>query len=164
MRLTTRTNLASRILMACAVNPDRLLRTAEIAELCNCSTNHAAHAVQRLQAEGFLTTVRGRTGGIQLARPENRISIGEVFRLFEADIPFAECFDEATNTCPLSATCRLRHFVQRALDAFYHELDRVTLEDLVRGNCGLIELLAMKPRPPAACGRTSHAPKSHAMT
>lgn len=152
MRLTTRTNLAVRILMVCAVNPDRRLRTAEIAALSNCSTNHAAHVVQRLHANGFLSTLRGRTGGICLARPADRVSIGTIFRIFEADIPFAECFDEENNGCPLVGACRLRNYVIRALDAFYHELDMVTLADLVRGNCGLDELLAIQPVAPESCG------------
>ena len=108
MRLTTRTNLAARILMACAVNPDRRLRTAEIADLCNCSTNHAAHVVQRLHAEGYLEAQRGRAGGIRLARAVPQVSIGAVFRLFESEIPFAECFDADTNSCPLVGTCRLQ--------------------------------------------------------
>jgi Rrf2 family nitric oxide-sensitive transcriptional repressor len=151
MRLTTRTNLATRVLMVAAVNPERLIRTAEIAELCNCSLNHIAHVVQILQTEGYLETFRGRAGGLRLARPTEQVSIGEVFRLFEADIPFAECFDPGHNTCPLTQHCRLRRYLKRALGAFYHELDMVTLEDLVRGNCGLVELLAMMPAPPATC-------------
>lgn len=151
MRLTTRTNLAARILMACADNPGRLLKTAEIAELCNCSINHTAHVVQRLQIAGYLDTTRGRAGGISLSRQPDQVSIGEVFRLFEAEIPFAECFDPNSNTCPLSVACRLRNYIQKALDAFYHELDMVTLRDLVQGNCGLAELLSMRPEAPDAC-------------
>ncbi|MCI5111002.1 MAG: Rrf2 family transcriptional regulator [Marivita sp.] len=158
MRLTTRTNLAARTLMYCAVNDEQLVRTSDIAERCNASINHVARVVQQLQAEGYLETLRGRTGGIRLARPANRISIGSVFRIFETDIPFAECFDEVRNTCPLAATCRLRGYVVRALEAFYHELDMVTLEDLVRGNCGLMDLLAMRPDISASCsGRTASA-------
>lgn len=151
MRLTTRTNLATRTLMFCAVNDGQLVRTSEIAARCNASTNHVAHVVQQLQAEGYLETLRGRTGGMRLAKPASRISIGAVFRVFESDIPFAECFDEERNTCPLAATCRLRSYVARALEAFYHELDMVTLEDLVRGNCGLMDLLAMKPDLSGGC-------------
>ena len=157
MRLTTRTNLAARILMACALNPDRLLRTAEIADLCNCSINHAAHVVQLLQTQGFLITSRGRAGGIRLGRPVDQVSIGAVFRLFEAEIPFAECFNSENNNCPLTGTCRLRNYITQALDAFYHELDMITLDDLVRGNCGLQELLAMQPTPPESCD-TGQAP------
>ncbi|MBM2319724.1 MULTISPECIES: RrF2 family transcriptional regulator [Marivita] len=158
MRLTTRTNLAARTLMFCAVNEDQIVRTSDIAERCNASINHVARVVQRLQSEGYLETLRGRTGGIRLAKPSNRISIGAVFRIFETEIPFAECFDEIRNTCPLASTCRLRSYVVRALEAFYHELDMVTLEDLVRGNCGLMDLLALRPDLSGSCsGRTASA-------
>jgi len=141
MRLTTKTNLAARVLMACAANDGVTLRSAEIARKCNASPNHLLQVVNALQARGFVETIRGRSGGLRLARAPDRISIGEVFRVFEAGLPFAECFDPQTNTCPLAATCRLRGYVSRAVEAFYHELDMVTLADLVTGNCGLIALL-----------------------
>lgn len=150
MRLTTRTNLASRILMACAVNDGSTVRTAEIAKKCNASVNHLLQVVNQLQTSGFIETVRGRNGGLKLARPMEQISIGEVFRDFEAGVPFAECFDLLGNTCPLSEACRLRSFISRALEAFYHELDMVTLADLVKGNCGLSTLLSMTP-PQLSC-------------
>lgn len=141
MRLTTKTNLAARVLMACAVNNGVTLRSAEIAETCNASLNHLLQVVNALQSHGFVETIRGRHGGVRLTRPPAQVSIGAVFRVFEAGLPFAECFSPETNTCPLSATCRLRGFVARALEAFYHELDMVTLADLVKGNCGLTALL-----------------------
>ncbi len=151
MRLTTRTNLASRILMACAVNNGGIVRTAEIAAKCNASVNHLLQVVNLLQASGFVKTIRGRNGGLKLARPMEQITIGEVFRIFEAGVPFAECFDLETNTCPLSDVCRLRSFVARAVEAFYRELDMVTLADLVKGNCGISALLEMSPQLPVSC-------------
>lgn len=144
MRLTTRTNLATRVLMFCAVNEGRIVRTAEIAQCCNASVNHLLQVVGLLQDNGFVETLRGRAGGLRLARPMERISIGEVFRIFESGVPFAECFDLQANTCPLTASCRLRGFLARAIEAFYHELDLVTLKDLVQGNCGLHALLDMR--------------------
>lgn len=143
MRLTTRTNLATRVLMACAVNDGVTLQTAAIAEKCNASVNHMLQVVGLLHANGFVETTRGRSGGLRLALPMAQISIGQVFRIFEAGVPFAECFDPETNSCPLSLTCRLRSYIARAVEAFYHELDMVTLADLVKGNCGLTALLDM---------------------
>lgn len=158
MRLTTRTNLAARVLMFCAVNSDGLVRSSDIARHCNASINHVARVVQQLQSAGYLETLRGRSGGLRLAKLPAGISIGAIFRLFETEIPFAECFDPDQNTCPLAATCRLRTYVTRALEAFYHELDMVTLDDLVRGNCGLVELLSMQPAMPGPCsGNADHA-------
>lgn len=151
MRLTTRTNLAVRVMMFCAVHSDRRVTSAEIAAACNCSAHHVAHVVQALQASGIVVTARGRAGGMKLGRPVDQISIGTVVRLFESSIPIAECFDPVTNQCPLITACRLRSYLQRALEAFYHELDMVTLKDLVRGNCGLTELLTLKPEAPGSC-------------
>ncbi|WP_342070627.1 RrF2 family transcriptional regulator [Yoonia algicola] len=151
MRLTTRTNLAARILMACAVNEGVTVRTSEIAKKCNASTHHLLQVVNLLQSNGFVETIRGRSGGLRLARSMDAISIGAVFRVFEAGVPFAECFDAETNSCPLSATCRLRTYISRALEAFYHELDMVTLADLVKGNCGLSALLDMSPQAAMSC-------------
>jgi Rrf2 family nitric oxide-sensitive transcriptional repressor len=137
--------------MACAVNDGVTVRTSEIAGKCNASTHHLLQVVSLLHSNGYVETLRGRSGGLRLARPMAQISIGEVFRIFEAGVPFAECFDEQTNTCPLSGTCRLRGYISRALEAFYHELDMVTLADLVKGNCGLAALLDMMPRVDTQC-------------
>jgi Rrf2 family nitric oxide-sensitive transcriptional repressor len=151
MRLTTRTNLAIRVLMACAANDGMTVRTAEIAKRCNASVNHLLQVVNLLQIGGFVETIRGRSGGLRLARPMEQISTGEVFRAFEAAVPFAECFAATTNTCPLVAACRLRHFIARAVEAFYRELDMVSLADLVRGNCELGALLEMSRSLRPAC-------------
>lgn len=157
MRLTTKTNLAARVLMACAVNEGVTLRTAEIAAACNASLNHLLQVVNALHANGFVETIRGRSGGLRLARPASQISIGEVFRLFESGLPFAECFSPETNTCPLSAVCRLRSYVARAVEAFYHEMDMVTLADLTKGNCGLAGLLAVPDQLRRACAEQALA-------
>lgn len=151
MRLTTKTNLAARVLMACAFNRGKTLRTAEIAEVSNASLNHLLQVVNGLQAHGFVETLRGRNGGLRLARAPEQISMGSVFRVFEAGLPFAECFDADSNTCPLSGDCRLRGYIARAVEAFYHELDMVTLEDLTRGNCGLEALLRVPEALADAC-------------
>lgn len=160
MRLTIKTNLAARVLMACAVNDGTTLRSVEIAEACNASLNHLLQVVSALQAHGFVETIRGRNGGLRLARAPAQISIGEVFRIFEAGVPFAECFALDTNTCPLTSSCRLRSFVSRAVEAFYHELDMVTLEDLTKGNCGLSALLSVPDGLLIACSATGTAPQA----
>ncbi len=140
MRLTMRTNLAMRVLMACAANPGRILRKQDIALSCNASENHLAQVIHSLGVMGYLRTVRGRGGGLALARPPGSISIGEVFRAFEAETPFAECF-APDNTCPLAAACRLRCLLAEAVEAFYATLDRTTLRDLTDDNAALEDLL-----------------------
>ena len=152
MRLTIRSNLAMRTLMFCAVNPGRIVRKHEIAEACNASENHLAQVVNTLGQLGFVETLRGRAGGMLLARKTDDIRVGEVFRAFETGVPFAECFDAEHNTCPLSDCCRLRQALAAALEAFYGALDHLTLTELVSGNTQLEHLLALTdPRRARAC-------------
>ena len=142
MRLTTRTNLAMRTLMFCAVNRGRTVRRHEIAEACNASENHLAQVIHLMAQRGFIRTVRGRNGGLSLGRNAEDIAVGDVFRSFEAPLPFADCFVEQGCTCPLQVSCRLRGGLSDALDAFYGTLDRISVSDLVKDNRGLQALLA----------------------
>ncbi len=137
MRLTTRTNLAMRTLMFCAVNQGRIVRRQEVAAACNASENHLAQVIHLLAQKKFLRTIRGRAGGLMLGRAPESITVGEVFRTFEAPLPFAECFAGDANQCPLFAACRLKCLLSDALAAFYAKLDEVTVVDLVEENCDL---------------------------
>lgn len=141
MRLTTRTNLAMRTLMFCASNPGRIVRKHEVAQTCQASENHLAQVIHLLAQKGFLKTVRGRAGGLMLGRPAETISVGDVFRTFEAVLPFAECFDSEENHCPLAGACRLKCVLAEALEAFYARLDRASIADLTCGNTELEHLL-----------------------
>ena len=145
MRLTVRTNLAMRALMFCAINTDRIVRKAEIAEACNSSENHLGVVINMLGQTGFIETARGRNGGIRLKMDPSALSVGQVFRVFEANVPFAECFAGSDNHCPLTSSCRLRGKLSIALEAFYATLDDVTLADLVEDNSGLRTILELEP-------------------
>lgn len=141
MRLTTRTSLAMRTLMLCAANPDRLVRKHEVAVACGASENHLAQVIHLLGQNGFLETRRGRGGGVRLGRSATSITAGEVFRTFEAVVPFTDCFEAEGGTCTLAGNCRLTCVMAEALEAFYARLDAVTVADLVSGNKPLAALL-----------------------
>ena len=148
MRITKRTNIAVRLLMFCGANADRLVTKAEIAQRCNVSENHLAQVINQLSQLGYLHTQRGRNGGMTLARDAGSICIGDVFRDVEGDLPIAECFADAYNTCPLVSACRLRLALADAAQAFYAYLDDITLNSLICDNVDLLKILN-----PVACGR-----------
>jgi Rrf2 family transcriptional regulator, nitric oxide-sensitive transcriptional repressor len=132
MRLTDRTDYTLRVLMYCGVQgPERLVTIAEIAENYGISRHHLTKIVNELARQGLLETVRGRGGGMRLARPASRIRLGAVVRASEPDFRLVECFDKATDTCPLTPFCRLKRVLHAALDNYLAELDRVTLAELL---------------------------------
>ncbi|WP_093118724.1 RrF2 family transcriptional regulator [Salinihabitans flavidus] len=147
MRITKRTNIAIRVLMYCAAHDGELVTKSEIATVCNASENHLAQVINRLAQLGFISTQRGRNGGLMLARPATQIEIGAVFRELEGPVPMAECFADVDNSCPLTDACRLRGALEDAAEAFYARLDKVSLDALVCGNGALLDILAPKACP-----------------
>lgn len=130
MQLTRHTDYALRVLMYLATNPGRLVTVAELAEFYDISRNHLVKVVQGLVEHGFLHTTRGKNGGMQLARDDDKISIGKVVRKMENHFNLVECFDTEQAGCALDGACRLKGLLARATEEFLHNLDGVTLADM----------------------------------
>jgi Rrf2 family transcriptional regulator, nitric oxide-sensitive transcriptional repressor len=130
MRLSLQTDYALRTLMFLAAK-DGHHSIAEISRAYGISKNHLMKVAQRLAAEGFVDSVRGRNGGLKLARPANALNIGLIVRTMEDTGTFVECFDAATNNCIVTPVCGLRHTLAGALEAFAQHLDRYTVADLI---------------------------------
>lgn len=132
MRLTSYTDYSLRALMYLAMNRDHLVTIGEIAQTHNIAKNHLTKVVHHLGTLGFVETVRGRSGGLRLAREPAEISIGDVVRHTESDFYMASCFDASAPGCLYSAGCELRGALAQATKAFLDVLDSVTLEQMVK--------------------------------
>ena len=130
MRLTNFSDYALRVLMYAAVQSDRLITIEETAEVYGISRAHLMKVANQLTRAGYLKAVRGRSGGLALAKRPNRIKLGDVLRATEPDFTLVECFSSDGN-CLISPRCRLRGVLQEALSAFTGTLDRYTLADLI---------------------------------
>ncbi len=131
MRLTRYSDYALRVLMYLGLNPGRVCTVGEIARAYRVSENHLMKVVQDLARSGVLQTIRGRRGGVRLARRPVEIHLGEVVRATEADLALVECFDGGDQSCPIAGPCRLSGVLEEALGAFFAVLDRRTLADLL---------------------------------
>ncbi len=151
MRLTRQTNYAIRILMYCAANPDRLSRIPEIAAAYNVSELFLFKILQPLVENRLVETVRGRHGGVRLARPAGEITLFDVVRVTEENFAMAECF-EADTDCPLVDSCSLNEALRKALGAFFEVLEAHTIEALVASRPSMANLLGIDdlPRPKTA--------------
>lgn len=129
MRLTNFSDYALRMLMY-AASQDRLITIEETSRVFNISRGHLMKVANQLTRAGYLKAVRGRSGGLTLARPAGDIRLGEVLGVTEPDFALAECFATG-NQCVITPTCRLRGALGEALSAFIGTLDRYTVADLV---------------------------------
>ncbi len=130
MRLTTMSDYALRLLMYAGQQPDRLCTIAEVAQAYAISEAHLMKVTHQLALAGWLVTVRGKGGGLRLARPPEQINLGAVVRDIEPDFFLVECFTSGS-TCTLTGQCALTGVLQNALQGFMDGLDRHTLADLL---------------------------------
>lgn len=135
MKLTQHTDYSIRVLMFATgkqvqEGPEALSSIREIADAYGISENHLMKVVHRLAGLGYLETLRGRNGGLRLAKPPEKVRLGDVVRAVEEDMTLVECFGEGS-TCPLSHGCRLADALSQAQTAFLKTLDDKTLADLV---------------------------------
>ncbi|GHO46334.1 Rrf2 family transcriptional regulator [Ktedonospora formicarum] len=146
MRLTYQTDYALRVLLYLATCPDKHLANIEqISQIYSISNNHLVKIVHKLGKLGYLKTLRGRKGGIRLARDPATIIIGEVVRQTEEDFHIVECFDCEHNRCVITPVCQLRGALQEALEAFMRVLDNYTLADLTTNKALYQQLITISP-------------------
>ena len=142
MRLTQYSNFALRTLQFAALHSPRNVSVDEIARAHKISKSHLVKVAYELAQRGYVETVRGRNGGMRLARPADQITVGEIIRWTEAPLELVECFNPETNTCPLQGLCYLSRGIQRALRAFLSVLDDMTIADITLNKDVLLERLA----------------------
>lgn len=150
MRLTRQTNYAIRMLMYCAARKGELSRVPDIARANGVSELFLFKILQPLVSGGFIETVRGRNGGIKLARPAEKISLLDVVKTTEDNFAMAECFENEMADCPLVSSCTLNSALREALNAFFAVLDKYSIEDLSDAKSGIVDLFGISELSPAS--------------
>jgi Rrf2 family nitric oxide-sensitive transcriptional repressor len=156
MKLTAFTDYSLRVLIFLAAAPERRATVAEIGAAYEIKLNHLTKVVHHLGKRGWITTIRGKTGGLQLAQPAQQIVIGAVMRDTEGQAMPAECFSAEPSQCRIVSCCRLKHALAEAVDAFYRVLDGYTLADIASNPEALASILHFHNARPT--GRVSASP------
>lgn len=142
MRLTSFTDYTLRVLIYLGTHQGegRLATIGDIAAAYGISENHLMKVVNHLAHEGHVETVRGKGGGMRLARAPEKIRIGEVVRGTEEDLALVECFQPGNDSCPIAPVCALQEVIAQALRAFLEVLDGRTLADLLHPQGQLLRI------------------------
>ncbi|HKR16594.1 Rrf2 family transcriptional regulator [Rhizorhapis sp.] len=136
MRLTLFTDYSIRVLLYLGARPDRLCSIAEVARGYGVSQNHMMKVVNELVRSGYVESVRGRFGGIRLARAPEEINIGTVIRHTEDGFDLLDC-----GNCVIAPACGLTGVLKEAVGAFLKVLDAYSLADLLQRRTDIAQLL-----------------------
>jgi len=126
MRLTKSTSHAIRILIDCARSDARLVKVAELSERLQITQQNVFKIVNLLARARLIEAVRGRNGGVRLARPASTIRIGDVVRATE--VTHVEIEDGPAGRKPKRGG--VNQILDHALEAFIDVLDQHTLADM----------------------------------
>ena len=163
MRLTNYSDYALRTLMYLAVMPESetLATITDIANSYQISRSHLTKIIHQLAQIGYIDSIRGKNGGIRLAKPAKDIILGEVIRQTEPDFQLVPCFarvnvaahdknSETTSTkppkkpaeiCEITPVCKLKSVFYQATQAFLQVMDSYTLADIVANEEELWQIL-----------------------
>ncbi len=155
MRLTLHTDYALRVLMYVGVKGDTLSTIPEIVAHFDISKGHIMKVVHELGQRGYLETIRGRRGGIRLARKPTQINVGAVVRDMEEELGVLGCLQDSEGYCRIEGCCVLRSALRDATNAFLATLDGYTLADLVRPRRALARALELDGTAPLSRARGS---------
>jgi Rrf2 family transcriptional regulator, nitric oxide-sensitive transcriptional repressor len=142
LRLTNFTDYALRVLMYVGAKGEQNSTIDEIAEYYGISRNHLMKVVFRLGKLGYLSTSRGKGGGLRLGMDPAKLNIGKLVRQTEEDLSVVSCLPDGGGDCRIRSACVLRGALAEALDAFLGTLDQYTLADLLEPKRRLARLFA----------------------
>ncbi|MDQ6987913.1 MAG: Rrf2 family transcriptional regulator [Mariprofundaceae bacterium] len=146
MHLTQYTDYSLRVLIYLGTHPERRVNISEISEVYGISRNHLVKVVHQLSHNGWITTIRGKGGGMHLTFSPEQINIGTIIRQTEPHMNLLECFDKPNDKCAISSACALKHVLYQARKAFMNVLDQHTLADALGSKTAdLIQIFETRP-------------------
>lgn len=130
MQLSKFTDYAFRSLIYLGRNDKENLTIDKLSEDLDISIHHLKKIINKLAKTEYLTSIKGRNGGLKLGLTPDKINLGEVLKLTEENLNLVECMN-SRNACPLIGDCKLKGAISNSLGAFIKEMSNYTLEDIL---------------------------------
>src|SRR5437762_2176673 len=111
-----------------------IVPVSELAESNHLPLKFVERILLELREAGYIETQRGKMGGYAVAKPLEKIRMGELVRLIDGRLAPIACASEteyARCTCPDEEHCGLRMLMIDVRNAISNILDRYTLGDVV---------------------------------
>jgi Rrf2 family protein len=131
MKLSTKSRYGTRLLLDLAENDgNNFIQLKEISKRQGVSLKYLEQIIIPLKKARLVESSRGASGGYRLARPPDRISVGEIVSILEGGKALTQCENDP-ETCERSESCSVRNLWKEATQVLYDKLNGVSLLDLV---------------------------------
>lgn len=131
MQLSKFTDYTFRALIYLAMHQEELCTVEQLASTLNVSEHHLKKVIHKLAKTDYVTSIKGRMGGLKLGVAPKEINLGQVLRITEDNLNIVECLNKECVCEFMNTECKLKNVVQRSLDKFIEEFSHYTLEDIL---------------------------------
>lgn len=104
----------------------------EIADRQNISKKYLEQIVPLLNSSGLVRTNRGNKGGYLLAKPADKITVGDILRATEGTLAPVACLEHEPNDCPRKEECQTLFVWKGLYKTVTDYLDSITVADIVK--------------------------------
>jgi len=133
MKLSTKSRYGTRILVDLSLqDKNKPVQVSQISKRQGITVKYVEQILRPLKKEGYVSSVRGAKGGYIIAKNPQKITLGQIVKLFEPHADIIECISQP-EICDLSTDCNVRLAWEKANLAFFESLDAITIDDIVWG-------------------------------
>lgn len=131
MKLSTKGRYGLRAMIDLAIYSEKEpVSIQSIADRQNISERYLEQLMAKLKKAGLVVSIRGASGGYQIAKSALEISVGDVLRALEGDLRAVTC-DAGEGGCEKADLCVSRYVWQRINESITNTVDTMYLDQLV---------------------------------
>ncbi len=135
MRLTTKSRYGTRLILDVAVHgKEKPVPLSDVSKRQNISFKYLEQLTSKLRKAKIINSQRGPFGGHMLAKPPEKITVGEIVRVLEASTAITDCAEEDKQLCGVcnkAGDCLSRWVWVEASKAMFARLDEITIQSLL---------------------------------
>ena len=132
MKISTKGRYALRMMLDIAQQGEgAVISLKDISGRQDISVKYQEQIVMQLSRAGFLSSVRGPSGGYRLVRKPAEYKVGEILRAIEGSLAPVACLDDEENHCSRCDYCETLAFWQGLDEVINRYVDQFTLQDLL---------------------------------
>ncbi len=110
------------------------LTIEEIAKRSGAPKRFLEHILLEIRNAGYIASTRGRTGGYQMIKPPEQVSVSELLRMIDGPIAPLQCLSrrayQRCEDCSDEETCRIRKVFAEVFWSYLVLIESLTLADI----------------------------------
>ncbi len=133
LQLTKRTEYGLLAMVHMADCPGEVQSVRRLCEQYPLPKRLLAEVLKDLARLGLVVSHRGTSGGYELARPAERITLADVVQALEGAPELTNCdssIAQGSGGCEVRPTCRIRSPIQRVRATLWRTLEQTTLREI----------------------------------